>query len=54
MKPIETKKDYQTYVDKKTPNSPIWLNLLKAFIVGGIICCIGQGITDCLKSLGLV
>lgn len=53
MKPIETKKDYQTYVDKKTPNSPIWLNLLKAFIVGGIICCIGQGITDWLKSLGL-
>lgn len=53
MKPIETKKDYQEYVDKKTPNSPIWLNLLKAFIVGGIICCIGQGIMDWLKSLGL-
>lgn len=52
MKPVETKKDYQTLVDKKTPNSPIWLNLIKAFIVGGIICCIGQGITDWLKSLG--
>ncbi|MBO5143364.1 MAG: stage V sporulation protein AC [Clostridia bacterium] len=53
MKPIETKKDYQEYVDQKTPNSPIWFNILKAFIVGGIICCIGQGITDWLKSLGL-
>lgn len=53
MKPVETKKDYQSYVDKKTPNSPIWLNILKAFIVGGIICCIGQGILDWLKSLGL-
>lgn len=53
MKPIETKKDYQEYVDQKTPNSPIWLNLLKAFVVGGLICCIGQGITDWLKSLGL-
>lgn len=53
MKPVETKKDYQNMVEKKTPNSPIWLNLLKAFIVGGIICCIGQGITDWLKSLGL-
>ena len=53
MKPVETKKDYQNLVEKKTPNSPIWLNLLKAFIVGGIICCIGQGITDWLKSLGL-
>ena len=53
MKPIETKKDYQEYVDKKTPNSPIAFNLLKAFLVGGTICCIGQGIMDWLKSLGL-
>lgn len=53
MKPVETKKDYQTLVDKKTPNSPIWLNLLKAFIVGGIICSIGQGLMDWLKSVGL-
>ena len=52
MKPVETKKDYQTLVDKKTPISPIWLNLINGFIVGGIICCIGQGITDWLKSLG--
>lgn len=53
MKPIETRKDYQTLVDKKTPNSPIAINLLKAFFVGGIICSIGQGIMDWLKSLGL-
>lgn len=53
MKPIETKKDYQNYVDQKTPNSPICLNLLKAFLVGGIICCIGQGIKNWLTSLGL-
>lgn len=53
MKPIETKKDYQKYVDQKTPNSPIWLNILKAFLVGGVICLIGQFIMDGLKSLGL-
>lgn len=53
MKPIETKKDYQAYVDQKTPNSPIAGNLLKAFLVGGIICCIGQGIKDWLTSYGL-
>ncbi len=53
MKPIETKKDYQNYVDKKTPNSPIGLNILKAFIVGGIICLIGQFISDALKNMGL-
>jgi len=53
MKPVETKKDYQALVDKKTPNSPMGLNILKAFFVGGLICSIGQGIMDWLKSLGL-
>lgn len=53
MKPIETKSDYQKYVDEKTPNSPILLNILKAFIVGGIICLIGQFIADYLTSRGL-
>lgn len=50
MKPIETKLDYQKYVDKKTPNSPIGMNLLKAFVVGGIICLIGQFINDYLSN----
>ncbi len=53
MKSIETKADYQKYVDEKTPNSPIWLNILKAFVVGGIICLIGQFIADYLTSRGL-
>ena len=53
MRPIETKKDYQEYVDKKTPNSPIAFNILKAFVVGGIICLIGQFILDGLKGAGL-
>ncbi len=54
MKPIETKTDYQKYVDKKTPNSPIGMNLLKAFIVGGFICLIGQFISDYLiNGIGL-
>jgi len=53
MKAIETKKDYQDYVDKKSPNSPIALNLLKAFLVGGLICLIGQFIHDGLDTLHL-
>lgn len=53
MKPIETKKDYQEYVNKKTPNSPIGKNLIKAFTVGGTICLIGQFILDGIKSTGL-
>ena len=40
--PINTKKDYQKYVDKKSPNSPIIKNCFNAFWVGGLICSIGQ------------
>lgn len=53
MKPIETKKDYQDYVDKKSPNSPIGKNLVKAFFVGGFICLIGQFINDFWNWRGL-
>lgn len=53
MEPIETKKDYQEYVDKKSPNSPILKNCFNAFWVGGLICCIGQIILDICKSRGL-
>jgi stage V sporulation protein AC len=53
MKRIETKADYKKYVDKKIPNSNLMLNILKAFIVGGIICVIGQLISDFFTSKGL-
>ena len=53
MNPIETKKDYQTYVDKKSPNSPILKNCFNAFWVGGLICSIGQIILEICKSRGI-
>ena len=53
MKPLDSKKDYQNYVDKKSPNSPIWKNCFNAFWVGGFICSIGQIIMDICKSRGL-
>ena len=37
---------YQDYVDKKSPNSPIFKNCFNAFWVGGLICSIGQIIFD--------
>ena len=52
-KPIETKKEYQDYVDKKTPNSPIWKNCLYSFLIGGLICSIGQVIFAFCKFKGL-
>jgi len=46
------KSNYNEYVKKKTPNSPIVKNCIKAFLVGGIICIIGQAIADLCIKLG--
>lgn len=51
--PTETVKDYQNYVDQKSPNSPILKNCFNAFWVGGLICSIGQIIMEVCKSRGL-
>ena len=53
MKPLDSKKDYQNYVDKKSPNSPILKNCFNAFWIGGLICSIGQIIMDICQSRGL-
>ncbi len=53
MKPINTNKEYQTYVDKKSPNSPILKNCFNSFWVGGLICVIGQIILEICKYRGL-
>ena len=47
------KEDYQKYVEEKSPKSPIFLNCIKAFLVGGLICAIGQIIFYFAKSRGL-
>lgn len=51
--PQDTKKEYQNFVDKKTPNSPIKKNCFNAFWVGGLICVIGQLINSYCKYIGL-
>lgn len=48
-----TKPEYSKYVDKKSPNSPLAKNIAWAFIVGGIICVIGQWITNFFLARGL-
>ena len=52
-KPTDTIKDYQNYVDKKSPNSPILKNCFNAFWVGGLICAIGQIVFMYCKYRGL-
>ncbi len=51
--PVESKQKYQEYVDKKSPNSPILKNCFNAFWVGGLICTIGQVISNICKARGL-
>lgn len=36
---------YNTLKDQITPKTPLAINCLKAFVVGGVICCIGQAIS---------
>ena len=50
--PTATKKTYQDYVDKKSPNSPILKNCFNAFWIGGLICTIGQVILNICKDRG--
>lgn len=51
--PLESQSAYQKYVDEKTPNSPIIANCFKAFIIGGLICALGQIIFEYCQIRGL-
>lgn len=53
MKQINSKEEYQSYVDEKTPNSPIIKNCFNAFWVGGLICLVGQIIFEICKMKGI-
>lgn len=48
-----TKKEYQQYVEKISPKSKIGRNIARAFVVGGLICVVGQFISNMLKTVGL-
>ena len=45
------KQEYAEYVKQVTPTKSLPLNMAKAFVVGGIICTIGQAILNYLISL---
>ena len=45
--------EYIKYVEKQNPKSPILVNCIKAFVIGGAICAIGQVFLNIYKALGL-
>ena len=44
--------EYARYVREKMPKSPLWKDLILAFLFGGAICCVGQGFRDLYTALG--
>lgn len=46
-------KKYNEYVKRVTPTHNLWWNMAKAFVTGGIICCIGQFILNTAQNYGL-
>lgn len=44
---------YQDYVKQVTPTHNLFLNMAKAFVTGGLICVIGQGILNWLTGTGM-
>ncbi len=47
-----TNQEYNKYVESKAQPSPIWKDLLWAFVVGGGICALGQGLLALYQTLG--
>lgn len=51
----QQKQEYEQYVKSVTPTHNLWAQMGKAFLTGGIICCIGQGILNYTGNvLGMV
>lgn len=51
--PDMTSQQYAEYVKRKSPTSPLWGDLLRAFLIGGAICALGQVITELWVISGL-
>ena len=49
----ERQKEYNEYVKRVTPTHSLSANMIKAFLIGGAICALGQLILNTAMSLGL-
>lgn len=47
------KQQYNEYVKQVTPTHSLPMQMAKAFVTGGIICCLGQAVLNYAGSLGL-
>lgn len=47
-------KKYNEYVKENTPKKSWFINLCKAYLIGGLICVLGQCLTNLYMNIGLV
>ena len=45
-------KQYNEYIEKRAERSPCFLNCIKAFIVGGLICLLGEALAELFVHFG--
>lgn len=48
-----TEKEYGALVKEMSPKSPMWKDCLNAFLIGGLICTLGQGLMNLYTWWGL-
>ena len=48
-----TDPESREYVKGKQPRSPLGRDMLRAFLVGGLICVLGQGLSELFRRAGL-
>ena len=48
-----TNREYNAYVQKISPPSRIWVNVPRAFVWGGAICCVGRAFLYLYQNMGL-
>ena len=48
-----TNEEYNEYIRKKQPRSPLGMDMLRACLVGGLICAGGEGLRTLYISFGL-
>ncbi len=48
-----TNDEYKKYADRHAPRSPLWPDIARAFLVGGLICCLGQLLGNLYGAAGL-
>ncbi|MDP4092493.1 MAG: stage V sporulation protein AC [Bacillota bacterium] len=53
MQKMYTKQEYLKYVEEKSPKSKVLRNVTRAFVIGGLICIVGQFISNLIISKGV-